>query len=82
MRDHAERPNSIPWPPLLYAGAAAIALLLHWKTPLPWPQGTLQLVLAGIGLCLACAAIALDVTAALAFRRHRTTILPHRGPRI
>ena len=24
-------------------------------------------------------AIALDVTAALAFRRHRTTILPHRG---
>ena len=32
-----------------------------------------------IGLCLACAAIALDVTAALAFRRHRTTILPHRG---
>ena len=35
--------------------------------------------LAAIGLCLACAAVALDVTAALAFRRHRTTILPHRG---
>lgn len=79
MRDPAERPNSIPWPPLLYAGAAAVALLLHWVMPLPWPDGPLQIVLAAIGLCLACGAIALDITAAIAFRRHRTTILPHRG---
>ena len=74
-----ERPNTIPWPPLIYGGAALVALGLQWVMPLPWPGGAARIVLAAIGLCLACAAIALDVTAALAFRRHRTTILPHRG---
>ena len=74
----AERPNSIPWPPLIYGGLAALGLALHWLYPLPWPGGPARLVLAAIGLCLACAAIALDIAAALAFRRHRTTILPHR----
>jgi len=75
----AERPNSIPWPPLIYSGTALFALGLHLAVPLPWPGGSLGTVLAAAGLCLAGAAIALDVTAALAFRRHRTTIMPHRG---
>lgn len=56
-----------------------VALGLHWIVPLPWPSGVARILLAAAGLCLACAAIALDVTAALAFRRHRTTIMPHRG---
>lgn len=64
---------------MLYAGMALLALGLHWAMPLPWPAGAGRMVLAAAGLCLACAAIALDVTAALAFRRHRTTIMPHRG---
>jgi protein-S-isoprenylcysteine O-methyltransferase Ste14 len=36
-------------------------------------------VLAGIGLCLGCAAIVLDIATFALFRKHRTTILPHRG---
>jgi protein-S-isoprenylcysteine O-methyltransferase Ste14 len=79
MTERSETPNTLPWPPLLYGGSALFALGLHWTYPLPWPEGAAQIVLAAAGLCLACAAIALDVTAALAFRRHRTTILPHRG---
>lgn len=79
MPSLAETPNTLPWPPMLYGGLAAIALGLHWVLPLPWPDGVIRLGLAALGLCLACAALALDVTAALAFRRHRTTILPHRG---
>ena len=75
----AERPNTIPWPPLIYGGIAVFALWLHWTLPLPWPGGALGAMLAAAGLCLAGAAIALDVTAAMAFRRHRTTIMPHRG---
>jgi protein-S-isoprenylcysteine O-methyltransferase Ste14 len=79
MSSTEDRPNRIPWPPLIYAGLALLALVLHWVAPLPWPGGAFRLVLAAAGLCLACAAIALDVTAALAFRRHRTTIMPHKG---
>ncbi len=79
MPDLAAAPNTLPWPPILFAGLALLALGLHWAMPLPWPAGAGRVVLAGAGLCLACAAVALDVTAALAFRRHRTTILPHRG---
>lgn len=79
MTHSEDRPNRIPWPPLIYGGLVLLALGLHWVLPLPWPEGVIRIVLAAVGLCLACAAVALDVTAALAFRRHRTTILPHRG---
>jgi protein-S-isoprenylcysteine O-methyltransferase Ste14 len=79
MTSPEDRPNRIPWPPMIYGGLALLALALHWAVPLGWPEGAARIVLAGVGLCLACAAVALDVTAALAFRRHRTTILPHRG---
>jgi protein-S-isoprenylcysteine O-methyltransferase Ste14 len=57
-----DRPNTIPWPPLLYAAALAGAYLLQWLIPLPgllrppvaeflgWP-----LVISGI--CFGLAAI-------------------------
>jgi protein-S-isoprenylcysteine O-methyltransferase Ste14 len=73
-------PNRIPWPPILFVAAALVALVAHWLLPLPWPSSqVLRLPLAAVGLCLICAALALEVTAALTFRRHRTTILPHRA---
>lgn len=74
-----DRPNRIPWPPLIFGGLALFALGLHWLVPLPWPEGVTRLVLELIGLCCLLVALVLDVTAALAFRRHRTTILPHRA---
>lgn len=77
--DPRDRPNRIPWPPLLYGGAALIALGLHYLVPLPWPEGPVRIVLAAVGLCLVCAGVALEIATSLAFRRHRTTILPHRG---
>lgn len=79
MTDPARRPNTIPWPPLLYVAAAAMALVLNHVAPLPWVDGIPMMILAAIGLCLLCAGIALEIVTALAFRRHRTTILPHRA---
>ena len=79
VTDPRDRPNRIPWPPLLYGSAALIALGLHYLVPLPWPGGTARIILAATGLCLVCAGVALEIATALAFRRHRTTILPHRG---
>jgi protein-S-isoprenylcysteine O-methyltransferase Ste14 len=78
MSGSADRPNVIPWPPLIYGGLALAALASHWIAPLPWPEGGLRWVLTALGLVAAAAALALDISAALAFRRHRTTIMPNR----
>lgn len=72
-------PNRIPWPPVLFLAAVALALILHWQAAWPWPGGVARLVLAAIGLCLICAGLALDVTAFRQFRKHRTSILPTRA---
>jgi len=79
MTDLKDRPNTIPWPPLLYAGAALVALGLQALLPLPWPGGPWAAVLAMAGVFLAAAGIALDLATMLAFRRHQTTVLPNRG---
>lgn len=79
MTSLEDRPNRIPWPPLIYCGLAFLAFGLHWAAPLPWPTGVAGTVLAALGLCLIGAAIMLDAAAALAFRRHRTTMMPNRG---
>lgn len=77
--DFHDRPNSIPWPPILFAGGALVALGLQWLVPLPWPGGALAAVLAMLGAFLVAAGIALDLGTMLAFIRHKTTVLPHRG---
>jgi protein-S-isoprenylcysteine O-methyltransferase Ste14 len=74
-----DRPNTIPWPPLLYLGCAALAIFAHWISPLPWPGEPARMVLLVIGLGLAAAAIAIELATALTFRKHKTTILPHRA---
>ncbi len=74
-----DRPNRIPWPPIIFVAAAGLALLLHHVFPLPRTGGLLRYPIAASGLCLACAAVALEIVTALTFRRHRTTILPHRA---
>lgn len=77
--ENVDRPNRIPWPPIIYVAAAALALLLHHVVPLPWTGSFLRYPIAAIGLCFLCTAVALEVMTALTFRRHRTTILPHRA---
>lgn len=76
MRDDAAAPNSIPWPPILTAAAVAAGWALGRVVPFPWPEGTVRVLGAAVGLCLVCAAVALVVVAARLMARHRTTILP------
>ena len=79
MHDLRDRPNTIPWPPILFVGAALLALGLQVLLPIPWPGGGWAAALAMAGLFMAAAGIALDLATMLAFRHHRTTVLPHRG---
>jgi protein-S-isoprenylcysteine O-methyltransferase Ste14 len=69
-------PNSIPWPPLIYATAAAIGLALsHVWHPVSVDSQTARFVGAGLIFC----ALALDIVTFQTFRKHRTTIMPHKA---
>jgi protein-S-isoprenylcysteine O-methyltransferase Ste14 len=73
--DPAQRPNTLPWPPILFVGALVAANLLTWATPLGMPT----ISLAGLmGWALLLAAIGLIGWSFLTFRAARTTVLPHR----
>lgn len=77
--DFADKPNRVPWPPLVLAGTIALGFLLGRLLPLPWPDGAAAPLLTWLGALLLAAGFALDLWAAATFRRARTTILPHRG---
>lgn len=75
-----DRPNRIPWPPLLYGGLAVAGFILHYAAwRLPWPQGAAGYGLAATGIAAIVAALLLDIAAFRAFRKHQTTIMPHQG---
>ena len=79
MTDIAERPNTLPWPPLVYICAVAGAVLLHWLLPLPWVPAPLSELLFAVGWVTVAGAIAIDVAAMRAMARSKTTIMPHKG---
>lgn len=78
--DFAVRPNRIPWPPLIYAGAIALALLLGEL----WPQVS-QVCGGGgdglwrVGVAVMAVGAAFDVSAMVSMSRHRANIMPHRA---
>jgi protein-S-isoprenylcysteine O-methyltransferase Ste14 len=76
--DRRERPNSVPWPPIILACAVAGAAILEYVYPL---SGILRIGnWASIaGLVLVFTGLALDVLAMREMRRRRANILPHRA---
>jgi protein-S-isoprenylcysteine O-methyltransferase Ste14 len=74
-------PNTIPWPPILYIGAALLGYGLHTLWPLPWPADAARATLLMAGVFMLCCAFAIELATALAFQKHKTTILPHRAAR-
>lgn len=72
-----ERPNTIPWPPILLVGFIALGVALNWLLPLGWPAGGLGDLLTGLGVFLVAIALIIDVTAMRTMAQAQTTILPH-----
>lgn len=74
--DAEERPNRLPWPPMLYVGSVVAALVIGTFWPLDfglaWPW-------RGIGIAILGAGVALDLSAIFTLVRHRTTFRPDRG---
>lgn len=74
-----DRPNRLPWPPMIYVSAAALALVLNWLAPLPWISGPFGEFLFAVGWLVVAGALAIDIAAMRAMRRARTTIMPNKG---
>lgn len=72
----AERPNAIPWPPVLLVAGIAFGALLGMFLPLDVAIPT-PLRLAGF--VLLATGIAFDVSAIFWMSRARTNILPHKA---
>ncbi len=78
-RDDAGVPSRFPWPPVILLGCLAATFLLDAVLPLPFPGGTVGLVLSAAGAVLALGAVAVDVWAIRTLSRARTTVLPHKA---
>jgi protein-S-isoprenylcysteine O-methyltransferase Ste14 len=73
-----ERPNRIPWPPLIYLGAVAAAVAAQVLVPIALPDW-LEPVAALLGLMLLIGGLLIDVAAIRTLGKHRTTVMPHRA---
>lgn len=76
MSETQIRPNRIPWPPIVYVAAIAVAILAHFFLPLPWIGAPLSDLLFAAGWLAIIAAVAMEYAAMRALSRAKTTILP------
>jgi protein-S-isoprenylcysteine O-methyltransferase Ste14 len=79
MDDVTARPNSLPWPPIIYLAAIAISVLLNVFYPLPWVGQPLSGILFVLGWLMIAAFVALNISAIRAMRRAGTTVRPNRA---
>lgn len=75
--DFSRRPNRLPWPPMIYGGAALVAWGLEWLMPFRLLDGVLAALPFWLGGALMIAALAIDAAAFVTMRRAKTTIMPN-----
>ncbi len=76
MGDNTERSSTIPWPPIVYLVAVAVAVILSVVYPLGWLPSPLAELAFAAGIVVMAGAIAIQFTAIRALRRANTTISP------
>jgi len=79
MKNFAERPNNVPWPPIIYVIAATTASLLQAFFPFEMPLVRGLIELQYLGLFLTIAGLALDISAMVTMTKQQTNILPNRS---
>jgi protein-S-isoprenylcysteine O-methyltransferase Ste14 len=77
MMDVRDRPNTIPWPPILFVGALVAANVLGSYAPLP--LGFRAWFVQPLGALIVVLALSLMVWSFMTFRAEKTTILPHQA---
>ncbi|MFN0219724.1 MAG: methyltransferase family protein [Hyphomicrobium sp.] len=71
----AERANTFPWPPVLFALVIAAAWVLGRWGPIDWP-GLDDAPAQFVGIFFGTAGVALVAWAIVTLRRHDTTVMP------
>jgi protein-S-isoprenylcysteine O-methyltransferase Ste14 len=79
MNDVTVRPNSLPWPPIIYLAAIIVSVLLNILYPVPWFGQPLSDILFAISWLMIAAFVALNISAIRALRRAGTTVRPDRS---
>ena len=76
--DTADRPSTVPWPPIVLVAVIIAAIALNDLAPVSWP-GLDDAPARAIGLGIGIIGIILLVWAILTLRRNGTTVLPDVG---
>lgn len=71
-----EKPNTIPWPPIIVICALITGVLLQYIYPLPWLSGVASELAFGLGLLLAAVAITIIISTIKTLSKHSTTVHP------
>ena len=78
MTATTERPNQIPWPPIVAAIAIVCGLTLGYLVPVGWAEGMGADILQGAGIVFIAVALLIALSAVNAMRKARTTVRPDR----
>ncbi|MEX0345790.1 MAG: isoprenylcysteine carboxylmethyltransferase family protein [Rhizobiaceae bacterium] len=76
MSDRSERSSSIPWPPIIYVAAAAIAIILAVFYPMAWLPSPLAELAFATGVVIIAGAVFIEFKAMQALKQGDTTVLP------
>ena len=76
---YRDTPNRVPWPPVIYLAAIALALAIETIWPSPPVSSRLGGGVAAIGWLVVLLGGAADLWAMLTLARARANILPHRA---
>ena len=79
MNDVTARPNSLPWPPMIFSAAIVGGVVLDVIYPLPWLGPPFSFILFAVGALMIAAFVALNIAAISTMRRAGTTVRPDRG---
>jgi protein-S-isoprenylcysteine O-methyltransferase Ste14 len=79
MTDIKAAPSRVPWPPIIYLLAIAIAIVLTLLYPLPWITEPISDLLFAAGWLVILGDGAIEVSALRALRRGNTTIRPDKA---
>jgi protein-S-isoprenylcysteine O-methyltransferase Ste14 len=80
MKNFSERPNQVPWPPIIYVTAAMTASLMQAFFPLQMSLVQASLIYwQYLGLALIIFGLAFDVSAMVTMAKAQTNIMPNRS---
>jgi len=76
--DYKEKPNTIPWPPIITLAAIAIGWIAQRIEPLDWIYEISQLIWQ-LGVVIVIVALSIAAWAFLTFKSINTTVMPNKA---